>query len=61
MGAKTVRFRCHHTNHCCRDVVCLPTPYDVLRIAMQTGENPYDFLEFLRPGEITGVAKNDPT
>lgn len=61
MGAKIVRFRCHHSNHCCRDVVCLPTPYDVLRIALRTGENPYDFLEFLRPDEITGVAKNDPT
>ena len=61
MGRNTVHFKCHHCDHCCRDVVCLPTPWDVLRIALTTGANPHDFLEFLTPDEITGVAKNDPT
>jgi len=41
-------------------VVCLPTPGDVVRIVRETGANPYDFLEFLTPDEISGVAKNDP-
>ena len=61
MGRDTVNFKCHHCSHCCRDVVCLPTPWDVLRIAMETGENPHEFLEFLTPEEIEGVNKNDPT
>lgn len=61
MGSKTVQFSCHHCLHCCTDVVCLPTPWDVIRIVKSTGEDPEDFLEFLRPSEITGVAKNDPT
>ncbi len=61
MGKHTVRFRCHHCLHCCTDVICLPTPYDVIRIVRETGENPYRFLEFLQPDEVTGVAKNDPT
>lgn len=61
MGAHFVRFKCHHSNHCCRDVVCLPTPWDVLRIAMNTHKDPRRFLEFLTPDELTGVAKSDPT
>ena len=46
MGSRIVRFKCLHSNHCCRDVVCLPTPYDVLRIALNTGADPRRFLEF---------------
>lgn len=61
MGKHTVRFKCHHSGHCCKEVVCLPTPWDVLRIAMNTHRNPHDFVEFLTPEEIEGVEKNDPT
>ena len=61
MGSHTVHFKCLHSNHCCRDVVCLPTPWDVLRIALNTGEDPRRFLEFLTPDEIKGIPKNDPT
>ncbi len=61
MGRDTVSFSCHHTGHCCTDVVCLPTPWDVIRIVRQEGADPYEFLEFIRPGEIQGVTKGDPT
>lgn len=61
MGRFSVKFKCHSCGHCCTDVVCLPTPWDVLRIAMNTGKNPYKFLEFLTPEEVTGVEKSDPT
>ena len=61
MGRKTVKFKCHSCGHCCTDVVCLPTPWDVLRITMNTGESPRKFLEFLTPEEVTGVEKSDPT
>jgi len=61
MGRDTVQFKCHHCNHCCTEVVCLPTPWDVVRIVKQTGANPYEFLEFLAPDEISEVAKSDPT
>ena len=61
MGKKTVRFKCHHCGHCCTDVVCLPTPSDVIRIVRATGEDPYRFLEFLGPDEISEVDENDPT
>ncbi len=61
MGKKTVRFACHHCLHCCTDVVCLPTPWDVIRIVRETRERPKDFLEFLTADEISGVAKSDPT
>jgi len=61
MGKSFVKFRCHHCGHCCTDVVCLPTPWDVVRIVRETGANPYDFLEFIRPGEITEVEDDDPT
>ena len=61
MGRDIIRFSCHHTGHCCTDVVCLPTPWDVIRIVREEGTNPAEFLEFLTPEEITGVAKGDPT
>lgn len=61
MGKDVVRFRCHHCNHCCTDVVCLPTPWDVIRIVRETEILPHAFLEFLRPDEIAEVPKNDPT
>lgn len=61
MGRDTVQFSCHHCNHCCTEVVCLPTPWDVVRIVKNTGANPYEFLEFLGPDEISEVSKNDPT
>lgn len=61
MGKDTVQFSCHHCLHCCTEVVCLPTPYDVVRIVRETGANPHRFLEFLQPDEVTGVAKNDST
>ena len=56
MGRNHVHVQGHHCDHCCRDVVCLPTPGDVLRLALTTGADPQDFLEFPPPGEIQGVA-----
>ncbi|HNR29528.1 MAG TPA: YkgJ family cysteine cluster protein [Candidatus Hydrogenedentes bacterium] len=61
MGKEFVRFQCHHCNHCCTEVVCLPTPWDVLRIVRGTGADPFRFLEFLRPDEICEVEADDPT
>lgn len=61
MGKDIVNFRCVSCGHCCTDVVCLPTPWDVNRIARETGEDPYQFLEFITPDEISEVSKNDPT
>ncbi len=61
MGRYHVNFKCHNCGYCCTEVVCLPTPWDVLRIAMNTGIAPLRFLEFLTPEEVTGVPKNDPT
>ncbi len=61
MGKETVRFNCRHCLHCCTDVVCLPTPFDVIHIVQDTGSDPDRFLEFLAPDEVTGVAKSDPT
>ena len=61
MGRVKIEFKCRHCGHCCTDVVCLPTPWDVIRIVRETGEDPHEFLEFLDPDEISGVAKNDPT
>ena len=61
MGRDTVQFACHHCNHCCTEVVCLPTPWDVLRIIRATGANPYEFLEWLTPDEVSGVEEDDPT
>ncbi len=61
MSRESVRFRCHHCGHCCTEVVCLPTPWDVLRIVRETGANPYLFLEFLGPDDISEVEPDDPT
>ncbi len=61
MGKDTVHFKCHHCSHCCTEVVALPTPWDVIRIVKETGADPYEFLEFITPEDITGVAKSDPT
>lgn len=61
MGKNNVRFKCVSCGHCCTDVICLPTPRDVTRIAENTGENPCDFLEFVGADDITGVNKSDPT
>jgi len=61
MGRFNVQFACHHCNHCCTEVVCLPTPWDVIRIVKGTGQHPSRFLEFLTPDELTGVTRNDPT
>ena len=61
MGSQFVQFKCHHCNHCCTEVVCVPTPWDVVRIVRETGANPYAFLEFLKPDEIAEVEEDDPT
>lgn len=61
MGKNFVRFKCHHCSHCCTEVVCLPTPWDVRRIMRETGAEPKDFLEFLPPDEISDVEADDPT
>jgi len=60
MGEEFVSFKCHHCNHCCTDVVCLPTPWDVRRITKMTGKDPFDFIEFLTPGELNDVEDDDP-
>ena len=49
MGRDTVHFKCHHCNHCCTEVIALPTPWDVRRIVKMTGADPENFLEFLTP------------
>lgn len=61
MGKNTVKFRCHSCGHCCTEVVCMPTPWDVIRIVRETGANPYAFLEFLTPEEVEGVDEDDAT
>jgi len=61
MGKNTVQFACHHCNHCCTEVVCLPTPWDVIRIVRTTGQNPYDFLDWVTHDDIEDVPKHDPT
>lgn len=61
MGRYTVKFSCHHSGHCCTEVVCLPTPKDVIRIVRNTKADPYKFLEFLSPEELSGVDDDDPT
>ena len=61
MGLHSVRFACHHCGHCCTEVICLPTPWDVIRIVRMEGVHPEDFLEFLLPDEITGVDDDDAT
>ncbi len=57
----SLSFKCHHCNHCCIDVICLPSPWDVRRIMRMTGQDPFDFLEFLTPEEIEDVDDDDPT
>src|SRR5690242_5895204 len=61
MYTDAVPFKCHHCNHCCTDVVCLPSPWDVRRIMRMTGQDPFDFLEFLTPEELDDVDDDDPT
>ena len=61
MGKDFVKFSCHHCNHCCTEVVCLPSPWDVRRIMHITDADPYDFLEFLSPEEVDDVEEDDPT
>ena len=61
MGEDFVSFKCHHCNHCCTEVVCLPTPWDVRRIMKRTGQEPFDFIEFLTPDEVKDVDADDAT
>lgn len=61
MGRHTVRFRCHSCGHCCTEVVCLPTPWDVVRMVRDTRISPYKFLEFLKTDEISEVDDDDPS
>ncbi len=61
MGKLSVNFRCCHCGHCCTDVVCLPTPWDVIQLVKRTGADPYEFLEFLTPDKIEEVCKSDPS
>jgi Fe-S-cluster containining protein len=61
MGRFMVNFKCHSTGHCCKDVICLPTPWDVVRIVRETGTDPREFLEFITPDDISGVDLSDPT
>jgi len=61
MSNDSVNFKCHHCNHCCTDVICLPSPWDVRRIMRMTGLDPFDFVEFLSPEEIEDVDLDDPT
>ena len=61
MGKHTIRFRCQHCAHCCTDVVCLVTPWDVVQIVRKTGVRTQEFLEFLFQDEISGVPLSDPT
>lgn len=61
MGTKYVHFKCHHCGHCCTDVICCPTPYDVIQIVKATNLHPKRFIQFVQPDEITGVKKSDPT
>ena len=61
MAEDFVKFKCHHCNHCCTDVICLPTPWDVRRIMKMTGMEPFDFVEFITPDEVEDVGLDDPT
>ena len=61
MGEDFVQFKCHHCNHCCTDVICLPTPWDVRRIMKMTGKDAFEFVEFLTPSEVEDVEEDDPT
>lgn len=61
MADDVVRFACHHCNHCCTDVVCLPSPWDVKRISKMIDKKPKKFIDFLAPDELEGVDMDDPT
>ncbi len=61
MGKRIVRFCCHHCGHCCTDVICCPTPFDVCQIVKGTHLHPKKFLTFIEPQDIEGVNKSDPT
>lgn len=61
MGKNIVKFKCHSCNHCCTEVVCTLTPWDVKRIIKEVGADPDEFLEFLTPEELEGVDEDDPT
>jgi hypothetical protein len=61
MPSDALSFKCHHCNHCCTEVICLPSPWDVRRIMRMTGQDPFDFIEFLTPEEIDDVDLDDPT
>lgn len=61
MGKKIIYFKCHHCGYCCTDVVCCPTPYDIINIVKKTNINPKEFLEFITSDEIEGIKKSDPT
>lgn len=61
MPKSTIKFRCHSCTHCCTDLCALLTPWDVRRIATMTGEDPFDFVEFLEPDEVDEVDPDDPT
>lgn len=39
----------------------MPTPWDMRRIAKMTGEDPFDFIEFLEPDELEDMDDDDPT
>ena len=61
MGRRFVRFSCQSCGHCCTDVVCLPTPWDVMRIVREVRVHPEEFLVFITSDEITEVEDDDPT
>jgi Fe-S-cluster containining protein len=61
MGKDVVQFKCHHCSHCCTEVVCLPTPWDVLRIVRETGADPKEFLTFVTDEDIDDVDDDDAT
>jgi Fe-S-cluster containining protein len=42
-------------------VICLPTPWDIVRIIRDTGQDPHKFLEFVTPEDIDEVDEFDPT
>ena len=61
MSDDFVKFKCHSCAHCCTEVVCLPSPWDVRRIVHMTDADPFDFLEFLTAEELEDVDADDPT
>ncbi|HOV32815.1 MAG TPA: YkgJ family cysteine cluster protein [Candidatus Hydrogenedens sp.] len=61
MGKFFVNFKCHHYGYCCTNVICCPTPYDIVNIVKKTNLCPKIFLEFITPDKIEGINKSDPT